>query len=392
MVKRIRYFIFLKDVFIISIGAFGGPSAHLAMLLKKMVNDRAYVTEEELMELYALCQILPGPTSTQTITAIGYKIGGPMLAYLTLIVWLFPAFCIMATFGLMMAHFDEMNKSVEFTRFIQPMAVGFVTYAAYMISTKIVKTYEAGSIMIISAILSFMLKSPYVFPVLLLGSGALTAIKFNEQPREPHKKLKIDWSNFILWAVVFIVIAVVGHFTKLLPIRLLENFYRNGSLIFGGGQVLIPLLYTEFVEFKHYLSSEEFLTGFAVVQAVPGPVFSFTAYIGALSMREYGTFGEILGSALASIGIFLPGTFFIFFVIKFWDQLKKYRIVRASLEGINAASAGMVIAAAFLLFQPLEPDFVNMAMIISTFLALMFTKIPPPLIIFTGLIAGFLIK
>lgn len=357
-----------------------------------MVSERAYVTEEELMELYALCQILPGPTSTQTITAIGYKIGGPLLAYLTLMVWLIPAFCIMATFGIMMAHFDEMNKSVEFTRFIQPMAVGFVAYAAYMISTKIVKTYEAGSIMIISAILSFMLKSPYVFPVLLLGSGALTAIKFNEQPKEPHKKLKIDWSNFILWAGVFIVIAVVGHFTKLLPIRLLENFYRNGSLIFGGGQVLIPLLYTEFVEFKHYLSSEEFLTGFAAVQAVPGPVFSFTAYIGALSMREYGTIGEILGSVLASIGIFLPGTFFIFFVIKFWGQLKKYRIVRASLEGINAASAGMVIAAAFLLFQPLEPDFINMAMIISTFLALMFTKIPPPLIIFAGLIAGFLIK
>jgi chromate transporter len=154
--------------------------------------------------------------------------------------------------------------------------------------------------------------------------------------------------------------------------------------------VLIPLLYTEFVEFKHYLTSEEFLTGFATVQAVPGPVFSFTAYIGALSMREYGTFGEILGSVLATIGIFLPGTFFIFFVIRFWDQLKKYRIVRASLEGINAASAGMVIAATFLLFQPLEPDFINMAMIISTFLLLMFTKIPSPFIILAGLIAGFI--
>lgn len=379
----------MKDVLIISIGAFGGPSAHLAMLLKRMVNERAYLTEEELIELNALCQILPGPTSTQTITAIGYKIGGALLAFLTLIVWLFPAFCIMTTAGVMMSHFDENNKSVEFTRFIQPMAVGFVAYAAYMISTKIVKTYEAGAIMIISAILSFMLKSPYVFPVLLLGSGALTAVKFNEHPKEPHKKLKINWSYFVLWALVFVIIAAAGHFTKLLPIRLLENFYRNGSLIFGGGQVLIPLLYTEFVEFKHHLTSEEFLTGFATVQAVPGPVFSFTAYIGALSMREYGTFGEILGSILASIGIFLPGTFFIFFVIRFWDQLKKYRIVRASLEGINAASSGMVIAATFLLFQPLDPDFVNMAMIISTFLLLMFTKIPSPFIILAGLIAGF---
>ncbi len=380
----------MRDVFIISIGAFGGPSAHLAMLLKRMVKERAYLTEEELIELNALCQILPGPTSTQTITAIGYKIGGALLAYLTLMVWLIPAFCIMTTAGIMMSQFDENNKSVEFTKFIQPMAVGFVAYAAYMISTKIVKTYEAGAIMIISAILSFMLKSPYVFPVLLLGSGALTAIKFNEQPKELHKKLKINWAYFVLWVFVFVIIAAAGHFTKILPIRLLENFYRNGSLIFGGGQVLIPLLYTEFVEFKHYLSSEEFLTGFATVQAVPGPVFSFTAYIGALSMREYGTFGEILGSILATIGIFLPGTFFIFFVIRFWDQLKKYRIVRASLEGINAASAGMVIAATFLLFQPLEPDFINMAMIISTFLLLMFTKIPSPFIILVGLIAGFI--
>ena len=390
MVKRIRYFIFLKDVFIISVGAYGGPTAHLAMLIKTMVKKRAYLTEEELMELNALCQILPGPTSTQTITALGFRIGGPILAYLTLLVWLIPAFCIMTTAGVLMSHFDEMNKSVEFTKFIQPMAVGFVTYAAYVISTKIVKTYEAGAIMIISAILSFMLKSPYIFPFLLLGSGALTAVKFKEQPIEDHKKLKVDWSNFILWAAVFLAIALVGHFTKILPIRLLENFYRNGSLIFGGGQVLIPLLYTEFVEFKDYLSSEEFLTGYATVQAVPGPVFSFTSYIGALSMREYGIGGEILGSIIATIGIFLPGTFFIFFVIKFWEQLKKYRIVRASIEGINAASSGMVIAAAFLLFQPLEPNFINMAMIIATFLTLMFTKIPPPFIILAGLVAGFL--
>lgn len=374
---------------IISIGAYGGPSAHLAMLLKRMVKERAYLTEEELMELNALCQILPGPTSTQTITAIGFKIGGPVLAYLTLVVWLLPAFCIMTTAGVVMSHLEQMNKSVEFTKYIQPMAVGFVAYAAYMISNKIVKTYEAGAIMIISAILSFMLKSPYVFPILLLGSGALTAVKFNEQPKEPHKKLKIEWSNFVLWIAVFLVLAAVGHFTKALPIRLLENFYRNGSLIFGGGQVLIPLLYTEFVEFKHYLSSEEFLTGYAIVQAVPGPVFSFTSYIGALSMREYGIGGEILGAALATIGIFLPGTFFIFFVIRFWEQLKKFRIVRASIEGINAASSGMVIAAAFLLFQPIEANFINMFMIISTFLVLTFTKIPPPFIILAGLIAGF---
>ncbi len=391
MIKRIRYFIFLRDVFYLSVSAFGGPQAHLALLIKMMVNKRGYLTEAELMELNALCQILPGPTSTQTIVALGFKIGGPTLAYLTLIVWILPAFILMTTFGILINHFDQLNISTGFTKFIQPMAVGFVAYAALKISSKVVKTQEAVSIAIVSAILSFMLKSPFLFPFLLIGAGAITAIKFKEQPLEDKKPLKINWSNFLLWIITFGVIASAGHFTQYLPIRLLENFYRNGSMIFGGGQVLIPLLYTEFVEFKHYLTSEEFLTGFAMVQAVPGPTFSFSSYVGALSMRGYNFGEQVLGAFFATVGIFLPGTFMIFFVFRFWEQLKRYRIVRASLEGISAASAGMVVAAAFLLFQPLEADFINMLMITGTFLLLMFTRIPPAVIILTGLIAGFIL-
>ena len=129
-------------------------------------------------------------------------------------------------------------------------------------------------------------------------------------------------------------------------LKIFENFYRNGSLIFGGGQVLIPLLFTEFVEFKQFLTSEEFISGYALVQALPGPTFSFTAYLGALIMREWGTGGEILGGFIAAVGIFLPGTFLIFFVTGFWEDIKKYRVIKASLEGISAVSSGLVIAAA----------------------------------------------
>ena len=135
-------------------------------------------------------------------------------------------------------------------------------------------------------------------------------------PIEDKGRIRINWNNFVLWAGVFVLAALLGHYTRELPVRLFENFYRNGSLIFGGGHVLVPLLFTEFVEFKHYLSSEEFLVGFAFVQAVPGPVFSFCAYVGALSMREYGILGEIAGAVIASIGIFLPGTFLIYFLIQ----------------------------------------------------------------------------
>lgn len=376
---------------LVALTAFGGPQAHLAILFDVMVRKRAYLSEQDLIELYALCQILPGPTSTQTITAIGFKIGGPNLAYLTLLVWSLPAVTIMITMAALLTFFKANEIPLDFTRFILPMAVGFVAYAAYKISIKVVFTKTGIIIMICSAVLSFFAASPYLFPVILLIGGLVTTYKYKQHDREETDKLKINWSNFILWAGVFIGVALLGHFTDVRPARLLENFYRNGSLIFGGGQVLIPLLHTEFVEYKDYLTSEEFLTGFALVQSIPGPVFSFSAYVGALSMREWGIAGEIVGGLAAAIGIFLPGTFLIFFVIRFWDQLKKYRLVKASMEGVNAASSGMVVAAAILLFQPLDSSLLNFSLTIGTFCILTFTKIPAPFLILAGLLFGFLL-
>ncbi|MEM6358553.1 MAG: chromate efflux transporter [Bacteroidota bacterium] len=395
MFKRVRYYIFLKDVFILSVSAFGGPQAHFAMFLDVLVQKRGYLSEEDLIELTALCQILPGPTSTQTITAIGYKLGGPNLAYLTLLIWMLPAVITMTTAGIVFSNLDEKDVSIEFTRYIQPMAVGFVSYAALKMGLKVIKTKTAVAIMIMSAVGSFLLKSPYLFPLLLIISGGITGLKYNAQPIEEKDRVHIQWSNFILWALVFISAAVLGALTRdkpgLLPFRLFENFYRSGSLIFGGGQVLIPFLYTEFVQFKGYLSSEEFLSGYAIMQSLPGPVFSFCAYIGSLSMRAFGIGGEVAGGFVAAVGIFLPGTFLIFFVIRFWEQLKKYRIIKASLEGVNAASTGMVIAAAVLMFMPLDRTVQDVFMVLGTFCMLNFTKIPSPLLIVGGLIAGFII-
>jgi chromate transporter len=388
--RRVRYYIFLKDVLIVALTAFGGPQAFIAILFDVMVRKRAYLNEKDLLELNALCQVLPGPTSTQIITAIGFKIGGPNLAYATLLIWMLPAVVMMTTAAIILSIFKAKEISLEFTRFILPIAVGFVSYAAYMISIKVVNTTTGILIMIASAVISFFAASPYVFPAVLLIGGFITTYKYTEHEFEEKKPLKINWSNFILWAATFIGVAVLGHITDARPVRLLENFYRNGSLIFGGGQVLIPLLYAEFVDFKHYLSSAEFLTGFGLVQSIPGPVFSISSYIGALSMREYGIGGQIIGALFSAVGIFLPGTFFIFFVIRFWDQLKKYRIVKASLEGVNAASSGMVVAAAILLFQPLENSLVNFGFLIGTFCLLVFTKVPAPFIIIGGLILGFI--
>lgn len=384
-VRRVRNIIFLRDVIVLSVTAFGGPQAHLAMFIDLMVKKRGYLTEEELIELFALCQILPGPTSTQTITAMGFKVGGPNLAYLTLFFWMLPAVTIMTIAGIIV----NTNIDLGFMRFILPMVVGIVAFSAYRIATKVVTTNLGFILMIVSAIASYLLKSPYAFPALIVLGGLITTINYKKHSIEEKEKIKVNWSNLILWITVLVIAAGLGGITQYLPIKIFENFYRNGSLIFGGGQVLVPLLYTEFVEFKDYLTSEQFISGYGFVQAIPGPVFSFSAYVGSLSMSEFGIGGQILGAILAAFGIFLPGTFLIFFVIRFWEQLKKYRLVKASLEGVNAVSSGMVIAATFLILVPMEHNPLNYVLIIGTIAVQKFTKIPTPFIIIGGLIFGF---
>ncbi len=401
MIKRVRYLIFLKDVALLSVTCFGGPQAHLAQFQNILVKKRAYLDEDDLNELNSLAQVLPGPTSTQTLSAIAYRVGGPNLAYLSLFLWMFPSVAIMTAAGIIVSSLEAKQMSFEFTRFIQPMAVGIVAFAAYTIGLKTVKTKTGIVLMILAGVATYFIKTPLVFPITLLLAGSITAFKYRSQPKEEKKKFNIRWENFFLWIGVLVIVGALGLITKalgygevLLPIRLFENFYRNGSLVFGGGQVLTPMLYTEFVQYapKRYLTNEEFLSGYALVQSLPGPLFSFSAFIGALAMRDFGIGGEIAGAVMSALGMFLPGTFLIFFMIRVWESLKKYRPIRASLEGINAANTGLIAAGAILLFQPLENTIINFAITIGTFALLSFTKFPSWAIILIGLGLGFVIR
>lgn len=398
MTRSVKYSDFLKDVLYLSLTCFGGPQAHIAYFQQLLVEKRKYLSEDELLELNALCQVLPGPTSTQTLSSIGYKLGGPNLAYLTLLIWMLPSVTIMTVAGILIGNFESKDVSLSFTRFIQPMAVGLVAFSAYSFGAKTIKTQRAGMLMALAGVASFFVKTPFVFPIILLAAGCITAFNYKAHPREEKKKFEVRWANFLLWIGVLVFAAILGSLTKndpqFLPIRLFENFYRNGSLIFGGGQVLTPLLYTEFVQYspKHYLNTEEFLSGYAFAQSLPGPVFSFSAFIGALSMRDFGLTGEIAGAVASAFGVFLPGTFLIFFMIRIWDSLKKFRAIRASLEGILAANAGILSAVALLLFLPLEQTLLNYIVMIATFLMSIYTKVPSWLIILLGLILGIAIK
>ena len=388
--RQIRYIIFLKDVLILALTCFGGPQVHLTMFLDRLVKKHNYITEAEILELQALCQVLPGPTSTQTITAIGFRLGGASLAYLTLLVWILPGTMLMTLAALGITYVEK-DQLTNLTRFIKPMGVAFIIFAAFSIGIKVIKTKTSMFLMLLAAIAAFVFPSPYITPIWILLGGLATSFKFGEQEKMEKQPIKIEWSNFFLWLSVFMFSVVLGKITHNLPIRLFENFYRNGSLAFGGGHILKPLLYNEFVEFKHYLTPDEFLSGVAIVEVAPGPVFSISAFVGALSMREWGTSGEVLGSIVSSVGIFLPGTFLIFFVIRFWNELKKYRGIRASLEGINAASTGLTAAAALSLYRPMASDLVADLTIVLTLILLQTRLVPTYLIIFIGLFLGWVI-
>ncbi len=405
-VRRVRGIIFLKDVAVLALTAFGGPQAHLAMMFRLLVEKRRFLSAAELLELQALCALLPGPTSTQTITVIGFRLGGPNLAYLTLLVWITPAVTLMTLAGLTLSRLDP-ARVAALVQFVQPVAVGFVAFSAYRIAEKVIHTKTSVALLVMSAMLAYFFQLPWTLPLLLLAGGAVTTVRYRKHAIIQEKTpLRIEWANFILWLGILVGAAVLGHYTRLLPVRLFENFYRNGSLVFGGGQVLAPLLYAEFVEFKHYLTGPEFLSGLGLVQAMPGPNFSLAAYIGALAMRPAGGTGmQVVGALVGAAGIFLPGTLLIFFVIRFWDRLRQYRVVQASLEGINAVSAGLVWAATFLLYHPL-PDRVlglpfhlgpirtlplNPLLVGCTFLLLLWEKVPSVAIIAVALLVGVLL-
>jgi len=388
--KQPKHLNFLWDVFILAATSFGGPQVHWALFLKRLVHQKAYLTEDELFEIQALCSVLPGPTSTQMITAIGLKRGGASLAYLTLIVWITPAVFIMTAAAYGMTYLR--NRSI--LQFVLPVGIGLILHAGWTMAKKVIRSPMYVFIFLLTLALGIAFPSPYIFPLVLVMGGSISSFNFKEFPRQNKHKMVIPWANFNLYWGMLLGLALLGHFTDYFPVRLLENFYRNGSIVFGGGQVLAPVLYTEFVEFKGLIRSDDFLTGMALSQSLPGPVFALTSYLGVLLMRDYGFLGELAGSAIGALGVFLPGTFLIFFVYRIWGQLKQYRFIRASLAGIQASSVGLTIVAVYAFMSPLivNGDGVAIAVVSCSFLLAQTEKVPAIAVFILALVAGFILS
>ncbi|MFA5245652.1 MAG: chromate efflux transporter [Pedobacter sp.] len=394
-----RQLIFLYDVIGFTLTAFGGAQAHIGMMLKIFVHKRKYISEDELLELNALTQILPGPSSTQTIVGIAYKIGGLPIAITTFLIWILPSAALMCLAVLSYTLLGQKEKFDQVLKYIQPIAVGIVAFAAYSFGHKVLKSPTGIWLAVVSLFATLLLRNAYAFPILILIGGIVSsAVESAADESRLRSKLfsNINPKKIGYFIGVLLLFAGLGALINRtspfsLPIRLFENFYRNGIMIFGGGQVLVPFMYTEFVEMKAYLSSDQFISGYAFQQALPGPTFSFTSFVGGMTLKNagYSIYGQMLGAGIAVLGINLPGLILILFIVPFWNDLKKITRIKNSLSGINAVSVGFMGAAFILLLKPVGIDLFSVGLIIMTFLLLVFTKIKTPVIILAGVLLGF---
>lgn len=411
----IRHIPFLKAVFRHSFTAFGGPQGHLSLLQHRFVEKRKDITAEELMEYNAFCQLLPGASSTQTITLIAFKRGGHSLALLSLIVWILPATTLMAFLAILYSHFN-ISPMVKSLQFLQPMVIGFIASASFLLYKKAIHNTITRLVLVFACVLTFIgFKIPWTIPVIIILSGIVTNFSSKRIPDDGAAPKKINWNNLWLFIGCFILAGLISeqasrkNWEHRKAYNLFENNYRFGSFVFGGGDVLIPMMYEQYVTRPNServkknkrdvikLTSESFLTGSGIVRAIPGPIFSIASYTGALALKEKGINWQIAGAVIASMGVFLPSFLIVLFFFPIWQYLKRYALFYRSLEGIYASVVGIMIGASSYLANDVfvalgTSSFINIGLyvlvfVVSTFL-LYKQKIAPQWIVLGTILLG----
>ncbi len=365
--------------------AFGGPQAHIALLQERFVVQRRWLDEQRFVELLGLGQGLPGPTSTQMVVAVGAARAGPLGGLLSLFLFLLPAATIMALAGLGAARFMADGGRPAWLDGVQPATVALVAIAAWRLGLVVVNSRLTMALLLLGAVTALLVRQPWAFPLILMLGGLAAGIVLRRQRHavsEPAGGIPLNNLGISPLAGALLLAVFFGLLGGLVALRLVwpspslalfESFYRTGALIFGGGQVVLPMLLAEVVDTGR-VTEQQFLDGFALMLALPGPLFSFSAYLGAVA-------GGVPGLLLAFVGLFLPGVLIIYAVLPFWERVRRYPWVRIVLVGVNATAIGLVVGVVFLLWERAEPSPAGAAIALLSFGAVMFFRAPAPLVI-----------
>jgi len=397
--------------------AFGGPSAHIGILRDHLVRVHKWLDEDVFMELFALGQGLPGPTSTQLVISTASTHGGALGGALAFIMWSLPGYIVMTLSGKYLYTFVDPSNPPMWLLGVPPAAMSLIFKASY----GFVKSLDifGVSIGIVACVVSILVNGDYnipsnstqvIYPILLIGGGLATYIDYSRENSigtyvkkdpsdEESGKSKMSAEDqkmvnkigltvqdglkyFFLWlfllvgSVAAVKTGVAGEF-----VTLFESFFRIGSLIFGGGVVMIPMAQSEFVYEKGWLTDEQFFQGVGLVQSLPGPMFNFSAFIGALH-------GGFTGSVVGEIGLMGPGFILIFAILPIWANFRHILWFKAVLKGLNASAIGLIVGGCvFLYAKSVKCAADAMVFMLAGTLA-GFYNLDAPFVILSGVIFG----
>ena len=374
----------------LGLSSFGGPIAHIGYFRDEFVTRRRWLDEQAYADLVALCQFLPGPASSQ----VGFSIGLMRAGYLGgLAAW--TGFTLPSAIALLLFAYGVGSLGgpigTGLLHGLKLVAVAIVAQAVWGMARSLCPDRERASIATVAAvIILFSSSSVAQIAAILLGAGAgLVLCRAAPAPAEGHVALPVSRGagEFALAAFSILLACVLLLAGRLASpgFDLFAAFYRSGALVFGGGHVVLPLLREAFVT-PGWIGDDAFLAGYGAAQAVPGPLFTFSAYLGALvTPQPHG----VAGAALGLFGIFLPGILILIGTLPFWDAFRRRPGAQAAMRGVNAAVVGLLGAA---LYDPVWTSSVkapgDLAIALTGFVLLVAWRAPPLIVVLVSAGAG----
>ncbi|MCM3617086.1 chromate efflux transporter [Sutcliffiella horikoshii] len=382
----------LLEILIVStrlgLTSFGGPVAHLGYFHTEYVRRRKWMDEKSYADLVALCQFLPGPASSQVGIGIGVMRAGVLGGIISFLGFTLPSVIALIIFAIILQGFDVGNAG--WIHGLKIVAVAVVAHALMGMANNLTPDLKRKAIALFALVATLMWQTAFSQVGVILIAAVIGFLLFKQNVTEDDSRLAFPISKRLavicltLFFGLLILLPILREATSLNWVALFDSFYRSGSLVFGGGHVVLPLLEREFVP-TGWISEEAFLAGYGAAQAVPGPLFTFAAYIGAV-------IDGWKGGLLATFAIFLPAFLLILGTLPFWDSLRRNSKVKAALMGVNAAVVGILISAFYFpiwtssILAPI--DFAFAAVLFSM---LVYWKLPPWMVVLTGAIGGTLI-
>lgn len=384
----------LVAFFKLGVTSFGGPAAHLGFFRADIVDKRGWISDEEYADLVALCQFLPGPASSQVGFALGLHRAGYLGAFAAFVGFTLPSAALMVALACGASVFSGM-VGVGILKGLVIAAVAIVAHAVLGMARSLTPDARRASIAVIAACLALVFAGA-AGQVIAIGCGALAGLalcRSDASPAPSVLRFPVGRTGGVLALVVFVGLLcglpVLAHASNNGSVSIADAFYRAGALVFGGGHVVLPLLESGVVG-PGWVSESEFLAGYGAAQAVPGPLFTLAAYLGAVAGMGP---GGVAGAALALAAIFAPGFLLLIAALPAWDRFRTLVWAQSAMRGANAAVVGILTAA---LYSPVFTTAITgvgpFCLALACFVLLHSWKLPPWSVVVCGAAGGLLLQ